>query len=93
MLSQAQVSTPPRCGRNDKKKSQFQKLFLIFAVCIKHINNAKTYRSIVAFSRFPASFKGYRYGEPQSGRLVPLRHHGRSVRAEYLVRHPAGASH
>lgn len=50
MLSQAQVSTPLRCGRNDKKKSQFQKLFLIFADYKNHSHNAKTYRSIVAFS-------------------------------------------
>ncbi len=50
MLSQAQVSTPPRCGRNDKKNSQFQKLFPIFANHKNHSKNEQINRSIVAFS-------------------------------------------
>lgn len=50
MLSQAQVSTTLRFGRNDKKNSQFQKLFPIFANHKNHSNNEQTYSSIVAFS-------------------------------------------
>ena len=57
------------------------------------LNNYELDSPFPTLRRLPQPGSRHRDGQPQRGRLVPLRRDGRPLCAQHLLRHPRGASH